>query len=91
MNQVDEIDDLKEDMMDKKRLAYPRLKLVFDVIGIIGVVMLVVKLGLLLLRRFTELDFVPEGGSLYLNIGSLLLMVVGGIGSGVLKEKYVRE
>jgi Predicted transcriptional regulators len=76
---------------DGKRLAYPRLKFLFDVLFLIGVAFLVLKLGILLLNKITPLDIPTPGGSFLWNFGSLILMVGGGIGAGIVKEKYKED
>lgn len=73
---------------DSKRLAYPRLKAVFDVLFLIGIVLLAIKLGVLALNKLASLDLELVGGRFFWNFSSLILMVVGGIGAGILKEKY---
>jgi transcriptional regulator with XRE-family HTH domain len=82
-------DELKKKVIkDSKQLAYPKLKAAFDVIFLIGVLLLVIKLGTLILNRVTDSDFALYGGSFLWNFGSLILMVGAGIGSNVVKEKY---
>ena len=76
---------------DGKRLAYPRLKFLFDVLFLIGVAFLVLKLSILLLNKITPLDIPMPGGSFLWNFGSLILMVGGGIGAGIVKEKYKED
>lgn len=73
---------------DSKRLAYPRLKAAFDVLFLIGIVLLAIKLGVLALNKLASLEVELVGGRFFWNFSSLILMVVGGIGSGILKEKY---
>ncbi|CAI6082832.1 helix-turn-helix domain-containing protein [Cohnella sp. JJ-181] len=73
---------------DSKQLAYPRLKAAFDVLFLIGIVLLAIKLGVLALNKLTSLEVGLVGGRFFWNFASLILMVGGGIGSGILKEKY---
>lgn len=73
---------------DGKQLAYPKLKFIFDVIFIIGVALLIIKLAVFVLNKFTALDIPLYGGSFIWNFGPLILMVGAGIGSGAVKEKY---
>lgn len=47
---------------DSKKLAYPRLKLFFDVFLLVGLALLVIKLGVLLLNKVTVLDITLYGG-----------------------------
>lgn len=81
----------KKVIKDSKKLAYPRLKGIFDVIFLIGVILLVIKLGVLLLNKVTPLELTLVGGRFLWNLGPLVLMVSGGIGSGILKEIYKKE
>ncbi len=76
---------------DSKQLAYPKLKFMFDVLVVIGVVLLIVKISILLLNKFTSLDFNLYGGKFFWNFGSLILMIGGGIGSSMLKEIYKKN
>ncbi|MCM3749593.1 helix-turn-helix domain-containing protein [Paenibacillus pasadenensis] len=73
---------------ESRQLAYPRLKFFFDVLIVAGSALLLFKLVVLALNQLTPLDVTMVGGSLFWNFGPLLLMICGGIGSGMLKEKY---
>lgn len=81
----------KKLIKDSKQLAYPKLKFLFDVLLLIGVALLLLKLGILLLNKFTSLDLTLYGGSLLWNLGPLVLMIGAGIGSNVVKDKYKDE
>ncbi|WP_181347343.1 helix-turn-helix domain-containing protein [Thalassobacillus sp. CUG 92003] len=84
-------EELKEKVIrDSKQLAYPRLKFMFDVVFLFGFAFLAIKIGILLLNNFTGVD-IPISGSFVWNFGSLFLMLVGGIGSGIVKDKYKEE
>ncbi|MBM7567830.1 helix-turn-helix domain-containing protein [Paenibacillus sacheonensis] len=78
----------KKVIHDGKQLAYPKLKWMFDALFMLGVVLLAVKLGALLLNRIADADIDLAGNLWLLNIGPLILMIGGGIGSGIVKEKY---
>lgn len=85
-------EELQEKVIrDSKKLAYPRLKALFDTLFLIGVVLLIVKIGTLLLNKFTPLDIPLLGGSFLWNFGPLLLMVGSGIGSGIVKDIYKED
>ncbi|MFD1735036.1 helix-turn-helix domain-containing protein [Bacillus salitolerans] len=85
-------EELKEKVIkDSKQLAHPNLKIIFDVLFLIGVALLILKLGILLLNKITPLDINLVGGSFFWNFGSLFFMVGGGIGSGIVKEKYKED
>ncbi|MFC5732312.1 helix-turn-helix domain-containing protein [Cytobacillus gottheilii] len=76
---------------DSKQLAHPKLKFLFDVVFLIGFVFLILKIGIILLNKFTALELTFMNGSFFWNFGPLLLMVGGGIGSGVVKDKYKED
>lgn len=76
---------------DSKQLAHPNLKFLFDCIFLIGVALLIIKLGILFLNKFTALDFTFAKGSFFWNFAPLILMVGAGIGSGIVKEKYKED
>ncbi|MCP3027628.1 helix-turn-helix domain-containing protein [Halobacillus sp. A5] len=85
-------EELKEKVIkDSKQLAHPKLKFLFDGLFLIGVAFLVFKIGIILLNKFTAFELTLIGGSFIWNFGPLLLMVGGGIGSGVVKEKYKED
>lgn len=81
----------KKVITDGKKLAYPKLKSLFDFLALAGVILLVIKLGVLLLNKLTPLDITLYGGSFLWNFGSLILLVGGGIGSSIIKDKYKEE
>lgn len=63
------------------------LKMTFDIIFVIGLVLMLTKLVLLVLHKVIDLDVPAFNDKFLWNIGPLALMVIGGIGSGALKEK----
>ena len=84
--------DLKEQVIqDSKKLAYPKWKTFFDSVFMLGVFMLLTKLIIFGLNYFVGtnimiLEGLPKG---MVNFAPLVLMVVGGIGSDQLKNKYI--
>lgn len=93
---VDELlrsdEELKEKVInDSKQLAHPKLKYLFDVIFLLGVFMLIAKLSILMINKFTALEIGLIGGSFWWNFGPLILMLGAGIGSGIVKEKYKED
>ncbi|WP_168120886.1 helix-turn-helix transcriptional regulator [Paenibacillus sp. HB172176] len=76
---------------ESKHLAYPRLKALFDILFLAGVLLLVIKLIVLFLNKTTSLDVTLAGGSFLWNFGSLILMVGAGIGSGIVKDQYKQD
>lgn len=90
---VDELLRSDEELTQKvirasKQLAYPRAKFILDVLFLIGLVLMISKIVVLGLNKLASLDIALPGGSLIWNVIPLSLMVVGGIGSNILKEKY---
>lgn len=81
----------KKVIQDSKQLAYPQLKAALDLVFLAGIVLLAVKLGVLLLNKLTPLDIGLFGGSMIWNLVPLLLMVLAGVGSDVLKEQYKKD
>lgn len=81
----------KKVIKDSKQLAHPNLKFAFDVLFLIGVALLIIKLGVFILNKFTALEFTLYGGSFFWNFGPLILMIGAGIGSGTVKEKYKED
>ncbi|MDR0136959.1 helix-turn-helix transcriptional regulator [Metabacillus idriensis] len=76
---------------DSKQLAHPKVKFMFDVMFLIGVALLVIKIGIVMLNKLTDLDFTLDGSSFFLNFGSLILMIGAGIGLSIVKEKYKED
>lgn len=84
--------ELKEKVIrDSKQLAYPKLKFFFDVLVFLSVALLIIKISILILNKLTTLDITLFGGSFFWNFGPLILMIIGGIGSNMVKEKYKED
>ena len=81
----------KKVIKESRQLAYPRMKFAFDVLFLAGFALMVIKLGVLLLNKVTPLEIVLQGNSFFWNFGSLIGMLGGGIGSGILKEQYKQD
>jgi len=78
-------------IQDSKQLAYPKWKVFFDSVFLLGALMLVVKLGILALNHFagtniTILEGLPKAVPNFL---PLALMLIGGIAADQLKNKHV--
>nr|WP_249315526.1 helix-turn-helix transcriptional regulator [Bacillus sp. FJAT-49711] len=85
-------EELKEKVInDSKQLAHPKLIAFFDILTFLGVILLILKIGVLLLNKFTALNITLLGGSFIWNFGPLLLIIVGGIGTSAFKEKYKED
>lgn len=81
----------KKVIKESKQLAHPRLKFIFDALFLVGIVFLLIKLGVLILNSVFSLDLNLLGGKFLWNFGPLILMVVAGIGSSTLKERYKQD
>jgi transcriptional regulator with XRE-family HTH domain len=82
---------LKEKVIqDSKQLAYPKWKVLFDSMFLLGVILLVLKLSIMALNYFVGTNILILEGlpKVVTNFLPLILMVVGGIGSDGLKDKY---
>lgn len=84
-------EELKEKVIqDSKQLAYPKWKVLFDSVFLLGVFFLVSKIVIIALNHFFGahiliLEGLPKAVANFL---PLVLMVIGGIGSDQLKNKY---
>lgn len=85
-------EELKEKVIqDSKQLAYPKIKFLSDMIFLIGFAFLIIKIAAILLNKTTDLDLPLYGGTIWWNFGPLILMVLGGIVSGIVKDIYKEE
>jgi transcriptional regulator with XRE-family HTH domain len=86
-------EELKEKVIrDSKQLAHPKMKVFFDSIFMLGVILLASKLMILALNKFAGLEItILEGMPIVSNFLPLALMVLGGIGSDQLKNNYAEE
>lgn len=83
--------ELKEKVIqDSKQLAHPKWKVFFDSVFLIGVLLLVAKLIAFAINYFAGTDLLQMEGipRLLANFGPLALMLIGGVGSDSLKDKY---
>jgi len=81
----------KKVIKESKQLAHPKLKFFFDVLFLAALVLLLIKIGVLILNKVFSLDIDLFGGKFLWNFGPLVLMIVSGIGSGILKERYKQD
>lgn len=78
-------------IQDSKQLAYPKWKLIFDSVFLLGVFLLVSKLIIIGSNHFFGTNILLEGlPSVVVNFSPLVLMVIGGIGSDQLRDKYLK-
>ena len=85
-------DELKDKVIqDSKQLAHPKWKVFFDSIFMLGVLLLLAKIILFASNYFFGTDFLVLEGipRMLSNFLPLVLMVIGGIGSDQLKDKFV--
>lgn len=78
----------KKVIKDSKQLAYPKVKFLFDLLFLLGIALMIIKIGFLILNKLAGIDITLIGGALAWNIGSIALLVVGGMGSNLLKDKF---
>ena len=84
-------EELKEKVIqDSKQLAYPKWKVFFDTVFLLGAFLLVSKLIIFALNYFFHTNIlILEGRSNFvINFLPLFMMAFGGFGSDQLKEKY---
>ena len=79
-------------IQDSKQLAHPKWKAFFDSLFLLGVFLLLVKLVTLGLDYFAGTEMLLVKGKFpkfIMNFLPLALMIIGGMGSDGLKDKYV--
>ncbi|PGS55411.1 helix-turn-helix domain-containing protein [Bacillus sp. AFS041924] len=84
-------EELKEKIIqDSKQLLHPKWKITFESIFIVGFILLLSKLVIFLLNKFTGADItILKDNPVIINFLPMILMVIGGIGSDYFKKKYV--
>ncbi|MBL4952265.1 helix-turn-helix transcriptional regulator [Neobacillus sp. OS1-32] len=85
-------EELKEKVIrDSKQLMYPKWKAFFDSVILLGAFLLAAKLIIIGLNHFIGINIIiPDGlPKIISNFLPLALMVIGGIGSDQLKNKYI--
>lgn len=74
---------------DSKKLAYPKWKVFFDSLFMIGVFLLIAKIVVWMLNKFAGASIAIVADAPYvMNLLSLVFMIIGGIGSDKLKKIY---
>ena len=78
-------------IQDSKQLAFPKWKVFFDSIFLLGAFLLVSKIIIIALNYFAGTNILILEGlpKIVTNFAPLILMVIGGIGSDGLKDKYI--
>ncbi|HHY0836685.1 TPA: helix-turn-helix domain-containing protein [Bacillus thuringiensis] len=74
---------------DSKQLAYPKWKVFFDSLFMIGVFLFIAKIVVWMLNKFAGASITIVADAPYvMNLLPLALMIIGGIGSDKLKKIY---
>lgn len=74
---------------DSKKLAYPKWKVFFDSLFMMGVLLFVTKIGIWMLNKFAGASITVLADAPYLtNFLPLLFMIIGGTASDKLKKIY---
>ncbi|PFO18067.1 transcriptional regulator [Bacillus thuringiensis] len=74
---------------DSKKLAYPKWKVFFDSLFMIGVFLLIAKIVVWMLNKFAGASIEIVADAPYvMNLLPLVFMIIGGIGSDKLKKIY---
>ncbi|MGU3459997.1 helix-turn-helix domain-containing protein [Bacillus sp. D48C] len=74
---------------DSKKLAYPKWKVFFDSLFMIGVFLFIAKIVVWMLNKFAGASIAIVADAPYvMNLLPLVFMIIGGIGSDKLKKIY---
>ncbi|WP_410979887.1 helix-turn-helix domain-containing protein [Bacillus cereus] len=74
---------------DSKQLAYPKWKVFFDSLFMIGVFLFIAKIVVWMLNKFAGANITIVADAPYvMNLLPLVFMIIGGIGSDKLKKIY---
>ena len=73
---------------DSKQLAYPKWKVFFDSLFMLGVFLFLTKIVVWMLNKFAGASITIVADAPYVIIFTLILMVIGGMGSDKLKNIY---
>ena len=78
-------------IQDSKQLAYPKWKVLFDSVFLLGVFLLVIKVIFITTNYFFDTNILLLEGlpKFITNFLPLILMLIGGVGSDQLKDKYI--
>lgn len=82
-------DHLKEKIIeDGKQLAYPKLKLFFDILLVIGLFLVIAKISLIIGNKYLNLDITFFQGSILYMAIPFFTSIIGAIGSETLAKKF---
>ncbi|EON70137.1 helix-turn-helix domain-containing protein [Lysinibacillus sphaericus] len=86
---VKEDNSLKEKLIkDSQKLVYPRWNLFFDILLIIGFLIILAKIFIVIGNKLFDLNIVFLQDSLLFQIGPFFMTIIGAIGSESLAKKY---
>ena len=74
-------------IQDSKKMAHPKWEVLFDSVFLLSVLLLILKIIIITLNHFLGANILILEG--LPNFLPLILMVIGGIGSDQLKDKYI--
>ena len=81
-------------IQDSKQLAYPKWKDFFDAVFLLGLLLLIIKFVVYGINRFFGTSYLVIESTFFEMIvafAPVVLMIIGGVISGILKEKYIEE
>ncbi len=85
-------EELKEKVIqDGRQLAYPKWKLFFDVLVVIGLLLVSTRILIAIGNRFLNLDITFFKGSILYMVMTFTISIIGAIGSEALAKKYKEE
>ena len=85
---VKEDPSLKEQLIkDSQKLAYPRVKLLFDMLLIIGFFIILAKIGTIIGNKVFDFNIVFLQESFLFQVGPFFMTIIGAIGSEYLAKK----
>jgi len=73
---------------DGKQLAYPKLKLFFDILLVIGLFLVVAKIFIVIGNKFLNLDITLFQGSTLFMVIPFTTSIIGAIGSETFSKKF---
>ncbi|MBM7362364.1 transcriptional regulator with XRE-family HTH domain [Priestia taiwanensis] len=86
---VKEDNSLKEKLIkDSRKLSYPKWKLFFDILLMIGFLIILAKIFIIIGNKLFDLNIVFLQDSLLLQVGPFFMTIIAAIGSESLAKKY---
>ncbi|SDK77941.1 DNA-binding transcriptional regulator, XRE-family HTH domain [Jeotgalicoccus aerolatus] len=75
-------------IQDSKKLKYPKWKSFFDILTFIGLIFIIAKIIIFIITKITGNEITFLSGSIVYSFLPLLLMIIGAIGTDILRKKY---